>query len=117
MARCLPAKAQVLDFKLGDTVMIGCQALDAQGNPAPIADGMTITSEVRDEDGELVCSLEYVAVNPAIGTYELWAPDDAAWTAGNKQVDIQYVSTVGSRTLRRSTETFWLRIIPDITQT
>ncbi len=115
MPNCLPAKAQVLEFKVGDTVMLGCQALDANGAPTPIV-GMTVASEVRDEQGEIVCALEFVPITPETGVFELWAPVDVVWTAGNKVVDIQYVSTVAGRTLKRSTETFWLRMIQDITQ-
>jgi hypothetical protein len=115
MARCFPAKSQVLEFKVGDTVMFGCQALGEDGEPASIV-GVTVTSEVRDEQGDLVCLMGYVPVDPDVGSYELWAPDDIVWTPGNKLVDIQYTSTLGGRVVKRSTETFWLRMIQDITQ-
>jgi hypothetical protein len=111
---------QRLVFKRGDTVMLGCAAFDAAGLPADLT-GVDITSQVWPEKEGLpmVAAMEVEFTDRALGTYELWAPGDGlatGWPTGNLRIDVQYSQPHGARTLRRSTETFYLFIERDVTQ-
>lgn len=110
----LPKLAKVFEFKASDTVMLGCTALDENDTPVDLTN-VTLASQVRDADDGLLCDMEVVPVNLTLGTYELWGPADAPWVAGDFQIDVQY-TTPGTRQLVRSTETFYLRMLPDVTR-
>ena len=109
----------VLEYKLGDTVMMGATALKDDDTLFDLT-SVTVKAQVRatDEASTLLCDLDYVAVTAADGTYELWEPaTPPAWSVGDYQVDVQYSETLSSgRTLVRSTETFYIRIIQDVTE-
>lgn len=108
----------VIEYKLGDTVMMSATALKDDDTPFPLT-GVTVKAQVRavDETSTLLCDLDYVAVSAVDGTYELWEPASApAWAVGEYKVDVQYESTVSGRQLIRSTETFYIRIIQDVTE-
>ena len=107
----------VLEYKLGDTVMMGATALKDDDTPYDLT-GVTVKAQVRsiDEPATLLCDLEYVEVSASNGTYELWEPADVPWAVGEYKIDVQYSETVGVRTLIRSTETFYIRIIQDVTE-
>jgi len=111
----LHKKTQVIEFKLRDTVMLGCMALDELGQPVDLTN-IDVAAQVRDDAGVLICEMEVEPVVLAEGTYELWAPAEAAWVVGDFGIDVQYTDTSGSRPLIRSSETFYIRMIQDVTQ-
>lgn len=115
MATCLPAKAKVFEFKVGDTVVLGCTAKGSDGNPYPLT-SVTIASQIRGFDGTLVCQMQVIVVNIALGTYELRAPNDAPFVPGDYKIDVQYTIPSPSGDVIRSTETFYVRMIEDVTQ-
>lgn len=115
MATCLPAKAKVFEFKVGDTVILGCTAKGSDGNPYSLS-GVSINSQVRDQDGVLICSMIVSVVNAAIGTFEIRAPADAPFVTGDFKIDVQYGIPSSSGEVIRSTETFYLRMIEDVTK-
>jgi hypothetical protein len=112
--------SQAIRFKRGDTVMLGCEATDEGGQPIDLT-GVDVTAQVwPNKDGQpMVAELVLVWVDRSQGRYELWAPGNGlatAWPTGNLKVDIQYSQPSGQRVLRRSSETFFLFIEPDVTQ-
>lgn len=114
-----PPGQALLRFKRGDTFMLGCQATADNGAPADLT-GITVTAQVWSgtTGGALVAALDVVMVNAAEGAYELWAPGDslaADWPIGHLRADIQYAQPYSGRTLRRSTETFYLWLEADVT--
>lgn len=111
----LHKKAQVLEFKRGDTVMLGCTAIGEDNLPVNLST-TTITAQIRDGEDALICDMDVVPVNLAIGTFELWAPDATNFVPGDHTIDVQYVMTVTGRPITRSTETFYVRIIQDVTR-
>ena len=119
MATFMSPKVSVLEYKLGDTVMMGATALKDDDTPFDLT-SVTVKAQVRatDEASTLLCDLGYVPVTAADGTYELWEPTTPpAWVVGEYKVDVQYSETLQSgRTLVRSTETFYIRIIQDVTE-
>lgn len=118
MATFMSPKVSVLEYKLGDTVMMGATALKDDDTPFDLT-SVTVKAQVRatDEASTLLCDLDYVPVTVADGTYELWEPNTPpAWVVGEYKVDVQYSETLQSgRILVRSTETFYIRIIQDVT--
>jgi hypothetical protein len=110
----LPKLAKVFEFKVGDTVMLGCAVLDEDEAPADLTN-VTVASQVRDAEDALLCDMEVVPVDLTLGTYELWGPADAEWVAGDFTIDVQY-TTPGARQMVRSTETFYLRMLQDVTR-
>lgn len=107
-----------IPFKRGDVVQLGCAAKDPTGAPVDLTQHQ-IAAQVRTPAGALVADLVVEWVDPTAGTYELWAPGNARatdWPLGNLPVDIQYTDpTPGARPLVRSTETFYIQILKDIT--
>ncbi len=104
--------AQRLAFKRGDTVMLGCAALDAFGLPASLV-SIDVAAQARTQAGELVADLELRWVDRAGGTFELWAPADGlstSWPLGNLAVDIRYTEPAqpGVRLRVQRSETFFL---------
>ncbi len=112
----LPKKAQVVEVKQGDTLMLGCQALDAEEDPVPLTD-VTVAAQLRTLTGELVFEFEFEPVNLPIGTFELWRPDDGIVVEepGDYLVDIQYSAPYGMRQLVRSSRNFYVRILTGVT--
>lgn len=106
--------------KRGDTVVLGCTAYSDDGTPADLT-GITVAAAVRLQKPDTaapVAVLEFEAVNLTQGTFDLWAPGDGlatGWPVDTLRVDIQYSQPYGARTLRRSTETFFLRVDRDET--
>lgn len=119
MATFKSPMVSVLEYKLRDTVMMGGTALKDDDTPYDLTN-VTVKAQVRtnDEAATLVCDLDYVPVVLTDGTYELWEPvTPVAWAVGEFKVDVQYTETTPSgRQLVRSTETFYLRIIQDVTE-
>lgn len=120
MGHGLPAKAKVLEFKVGNTVILGCTALDEAGLPVDLT-GVTVESQARSMSGALICEMTFSPINPTIGTYELIAPDEAPFVAdpetgsSDYKVDIRYSTMSGLQPLVRSTETFYLRFFDSVT--
>lgn len=111
----LHKKTQVIEFKLRDTVMLGCMALGEDGLGVDLT-SVDVAAQVRDAEGALTCDMEVEPVVLADGTYELWAPADTVWAVGDFSIDVQYTDTAGPRALVRSSETFYIRMIQDVTQ-
>lgn len=107
-------KAQVLEFKRGDTVMLGCTATGETGTAVNLT-GVTVAAQLRDSEGNLICDMEFEPVSLALGTFELWVPSGTEPVVGDHKIDIQYTDTSGTRPLVRSSETFYIRIIGDVT--
>ena len=110
----------VIRFKRGDTVLLGCQAQDEAGQPVDLT-GVTVAAQVWPvKDGQpKVADLDVEWIERAQGRYELWAPEGGlatGWPTGNLRIDVQYSEQQGARTLRRSSDTFYLYIEQDITQ-
>lgn len=100
--------------------MLGCSATDAAGRPLDLT-GIDVTCQVKGgkHPFPVVATLALEWIDRAQGTYELWAPGDSLttlWPTGLLLADIQYSTTLGARTLRKSTETFQIYLIEDITQ-
>jgi hypothetical protein len=109
-----------LVFKRGDTVMLGCTALTDGGVGADLT-LVTVAAQVWPEkEGQpKVADLVVEWVDREHGAYELWAPGDSLatdWPTGNLRVDVQYSQPLGARTLRRSTETFYIYIERNVTR-
>lgn len=118
MSACLPKKAQVLEVKHGDTMVLGCTALDLAGDPVSL-DAITVTAQMRSlDDNSLAADLEFEAVGVVAGTYELWYPGDGRVVApaGDYAVDIQYSTPSGSRVITRSSRSFYIRVLEDVTE-
>ena len=112
----LPRGAQVVEVKRGDSLILGCTAMDSSGVVVPLT-GITVEAQMRDGAGALVVALEYQAVNEAAGVYELWHPGDSLVTAapGDYIIDIQYKAVDGERTIVRSTRSFYIRVLAEVT--
>lgn len=112
----LAKKAQIVEVKQGDTLVLGCVALDSTGATVDLT-GITVKAQMRDAAGALVVDLVYQHVNEAIGSYDLWHPGDSLVVApvGEYTVDIQYEASDGSRDIVRSTRTFYVRVLEGVT--
>ena len=116
------AEMKRIYLKRGDSFVLGCQALDALEAPVPLTD-VQVAAQVRDGAGRLVCGLDVLVVDAALGSYELWAPLSGytdGWPLGELCVDVQYTQPAsavpGARPLRRSSETFALHVQQDVTR-
>lgn len=107
-----------IDFKRGDSVVIGCSAKNDAGVAMDLT-GVQVRAQVRVPDtGSLVATFDVEWINRAQGTFELWAQDStpsSAWPLGELHMDIEY-EIPGPRTLVRSTETIKLNILEDMTK-
>jgi hypothetical protein len=108
-----------IPFKRGDVVQLGCAAYDTTGAPANLAQH-EVAAQVRTPAGVLVASMDVEWVDREAGTYELWAPGDGrstGWPLGNLEIDVQYTATTGGpRPMVRSSETFYIHILKDVTE-
>lgn len=114
---CLPKKAQILEVKHGDTMVLGCTALDAAGVPISLED-ITVKAQMRSlEDNSLVAELEFEAVNTLLGAYELWYPGTGLVDAppSDYAVDVEYSAAQGLRIIRRSSRNFYIRVLAGVT--
>lgn len=102
--------------KRGDTLVLGWQALDAQGQPVPLT-GVTVSATVRSPAARLVAQLDVEFVDQAAGSFETWAPGNGLttdWPVGDLQLELQYTQTMPSgRLLTRSSETQALQMVAD----
>lgn len=107
-----------IDFKRGDTIVIGCSAKDDAGAAMNLT-GIEVKAQVRVPDtGVLVADFDVEWVNRAGGTFELWGSESkpsSQWPLGELHMDIEY-ALPGTRNLVRSTETIILYILADITK-
>ena len=117
MSACLPKKALVLEVKQGDTMTLGCSALDVAGLAVSLV-GIAIRAQMRSlDDNALIAELEVEPVNLTLGTYELWYPGDGRVTAApsDYRIDIEYSEPSGTRTIARSSRTFYVRVLQGVT--
>lgn len=117
----MPKKAQVVEVKVGDTLMLGCTALDIENEPVDLTD-VTITAQARKlpvepDEEEVTFDFEVDMVNALLGTYEMWYPGGGQFDGivGEYQVDVQYEGPYGSRTIVRSSRDFFIRVLPGVT--
>ncbi len=107
-----------IDVKRGDSLVLGCTATGEDGLPIDLAT-ITVRAQARHR-GALVADLAVQVLQASAGTYELTAPGDtttAAWPVGAVDVDIEYAQPAsGGRRNVRSTQTFVLHVLPDVTQ-
>lgn len=99
--------------------MLGCSATDEAGKPVDLT-GIEVACQVKASKHpfQVVATLDVEWVDRALGTYELWAPGNSLstdWPTGLLLADIQYTSTSGGRTLRKSTETFQVYMLDEVT--
>lgn len=112
-------KQQAVEFKRNDTFLLGCTAKD-ENNVVVDLTNTTVRSQIRNgETGALIAELVLNWVNRAGGTFELLAPDEGLaenWPAGYHDIDIQYTTSTAGNPLVRSSETFKVYVIEDVTQ-
>lgn len=114
-------QAQQIPFKRGDCFFMSIEYVDVDDTtgaqtPHPLTD-IEVKSQVKGSAG-LVAELEVIWIDRANGKYELWAPGAGltdTWPVENLQIDIQYTWPAGTKTMRRSTETFYLLLEEDVT--
>lgn len=121
MATSLTPTPPVIRIKRGATFMLGCHAVDKTTGQGADLSLVTVESEVwpEKEGAPKVADLDVVWVNRATGDFELWAPTSGLatdWPTGNLRVDIVYSEVRGGRTIRRPTETFYVRIEREVTR-
>lgn len=119
MSSCLPKKAQVLEFKHGDTFVLGCAVKDADGVAVSLV-GVEIKAQMRPHSdlSILTVTFEVKEVDYSLGTYELWHPGNGLLTAdpGDYVIDIEYSETIGSRVITRSSRTFYVRVLEGVSE-
>jgi hypothetical protein len=106
-------------IKRGDTVRLGCTVFDEANLPADLS-LVEVQAQVRQEAeaADLVAQMRVEWVDRAQGRFELWAPGDsttAGWPLGNLRIDVQYSQSAGALNIVRSTETFYLLVVRDVT--
>lgn len=114
----LHKNAQVVEVKKGDSLILGCRAIDAARAAVSLV-GVTVAAQLRVmSTNELAANLQFSAVNLAQGEYELVYPGDSTidLAVGDYVVDIEYSALDGGRLVRRSTRTFYVRVIDEVTQ-
>jgi hypothetical protein len=107
----------VISFKRGDTLRLGCAAKTEEGLPIDLYN-YTVTSQVRTISGDLVSTLESQWIDRTQGTFELRVPGDGrttGWPVGNLEIDIQYNYFFDTDQVVRSSETFFIRLLKDVT--
>ena len=118
MSGCLPKNAQVFDLKQGDTMVLGCAALDAAGLAISLED-IVVQAQMRNlEDNTLVAELEVEFVDVIAGTFELWYPGVGRVLAvpADYKIDIEYSTPSGERVVARSSRTFYIRVLEGVTE-
>lgn len=105
-----------IDFKRGDTVVIGCSAKDDMGAAMDLTN-IEVKAQVRNPEKNMVLVSDFDVewVNRTQGTFELWADDSTNWPVGELHMDIEY-KIPGTRELIRSTETIKLNMLEDVTR-
>jgi len=83
--------------KQGDTWVLSCQYTDENGDAASLA-GVTILSQVRDEQSVLLLEFETTVILASAGTFTLTAPaaDTVDLNSGKHLFDIQFTDTAGA---------------------
>lgn len=101
-------------FKRGDTFMFTCRH-KVNGVPQSVT-GFDIQSQIRTRQGTLVATLQPrladQSVSPGLFYLEPQTADTSAWAVGRHSCDIQ----ITSGGVRRSTLTFTLPVVEDITR-
>lgn len=114
----LHRNAQVVEVKRGDSLILGCRARDAADVAVSLID-VTIRAQMRlVSDNELATELDPVVINAAQGEFELAYPGDSVvdLAVGDYAVDIEYSALDGARNVVRSSRTFYVRVLSEVTQ-
>jgi hypothetical protein len=101
----------MIQHKRGDTFNILCEYKDANNQPIDLTN-ITVTSQVRDTNDNLIDTLVYTVVDAISGQYTLSAASTPNWVVGKLLCDIQYIN--GGTTT--STDTFIIDCIKDETR-
>lgn len=105
---------QSVTHKRGDSLSWSCAYADAAGTAIDLT-GYTILAQLRDRDDALLAALTVANRNDAGGTFDLTAAaavtDD--WSPGSYVCDVELTSSGGTV---RSTETFVVRVIADVSR-
>jgi hypothetical protein len=105
----------LIKHKRGDTINWECEFIDDAGTPVDLST-YTIKCQARDKSGKLLFSVssnnDIDIYAPLDGKFRLTILDTTKFDTNKYDVDIQY--TIG--TLIKSSDTFQLEILKDITQ-
>lgn len=114
----LHKNAQIVEVKKGDSLILGCRALDVDGDPVSLV-GVTVRSQMRSlsTNGTPV-NLQLELVNIAQGEFELAYPGTTVvdLDAGDYAIDIEYSASDAPRQVVRSSRTFYVRVLNEVTQ-
>lgn len=104
-----------IELKRGNTLMLGWQALDAQGAPVPL-NGITVNAIARQHDGQQIAVMEVVFVDASQGRFEVWAPGTGlttTWPVGDVYLELEYSEPLpGGRVMARSTRSLVAKVLP-----
>ena len=103
--------ADKIEHKRGDAYSISVTLLEDDGvTPIDLTD-YTVRSHIRRGD-TLIAELEFTAVDLVNGEYKLSIQDTTGWPLGELVSDIEYTDANGDP---RSTETYYIDVIRDVT--
>ena len=110
---CETITPMISPIKRGDTFTLAC-TYKQNGTAASVAN-LTIRSQVRDSSGALVEELTVTKANQTTnpGVFVLAAADPMDWPVDVLSCDIQFSD---SDDVVRSTQTFQIPVIEDVTQ-
>lgn len=104
-----------IELKRGNTLMLGWQALDAQGAPVPL-NGVAINAIARQHDGQQIAVMEVEFIDASQGRFEVWAPGNGrttSWPGGDVYLELEYSETLpGGRVMARSTRSLVAKVLP-----
>jgi hypothetical protein len=113
----------VVEVKQGDTLVLGCAAVDKLGAPVSLV-GVTVSAQMRSLNGAANAiapqALEVDFVSLVDGTFELWMPGTGRVSVAPAvyQVDVEYSAPVGGASTRemvRSSRTLFVRVLSGVT--
>ena len=77
-------------IKQGGQLALSLQNVQDDGTPVDIT-GATITSQIRDQQGNLIATPTVTVVDAALGQFALSAPSDTTWPVGTLLCDVLLV--------------------------
>ena len=105
--------AKTVKIKQGAPFSIDCDYLDNDGiTPKPLTD-VVITSQIRNQKGELIATLTVTVLDELAGKYRLYAAEGTlGWPVGTLYFDIK--DTVGG--VSALSETLMISVVQAITR-
>ena len=104
------------EFKVGTSLIIPAQALDDAGVGIDLTN-ITVTSQLRSEDGKLLETMDIQWVDRANGSYALWLPGmgtTAGYKVGRYVLDVFYTELAagfGGRPVVVATDTLVIDLV------